>query len=138
MIEQRLRVFLLGVAVLIAVGTPLELLLSEHWGSLPQWIPFILSAASLMAMSAVWWRPGRMSLRVAWWVSLSCVLGGCFGVWEHLEHNVEFAAEIQPNAAWDVLFLEGITGANPLLAPGIFVVVGLLGWAGIWRHPAVA
>jgi hypothetical protein len=47
---------------------------------------------------------------------------GLLGIYEHLENNFKFALEIRPNAVLSNVFWESLSGANPLLAPGILAL----------------
>lgn len=127
--ESRLRTAVWAIAALVCVGTPIELLLTGHWEPGPQLIPFALSIAGLVAIGFAALRPSVATFRAARWTMGLLCAGGLFGMWEHLEHNWTFAAEIDPEAGVSSLVLEAVAGANPLLAPGIFVVIGLLGFA---------
>lgn len=135
-VEQRLRQVIWGAALAILVGTPAELVLTEHWGDPPQWIPFGLSAVGLLAIGAAWLRPSPGTLKALRWAMAVLAMGGIFGMWEHVEHNYAFAAEIGPTKAVTAWMIEAVWGANPLLAPGIYVVAAGLGWGGSLSHPA--
>lgn len=127
--EDTLRRAMLAVAALMAVGTTGELVLAEHTADPVQWVPFVLLATGLAAIVAAAVAPGRatrLALRV---VSAGLMVGCVFGVWEHLEHNYAFEAEIRPGSPASTLIAEAIFGASPLLAPGVVGVVGLLALA---------
>ena len=66
------------------------------------------------------------------------LVGSLFGIYEHLEHNIEFALEIRPNAAVADVFWGALAGANPLLAPGILAFMAILALAATYYHPALA
>ena len=134
--ETRLRHVLWAVTGLICVFAPIELWITGHIEPGPQLIPFVLSGLGLVAVFAGAFRPSPRSLKGTRWVMAAMLLGSVFGVWEHLEHNFEFAAEIAPNAGFQELAIEAVMGANPLLAPGIFAVAAICGWAAAWAHPA--
>lgn len=135
--EARLRGALWALAAAILLGTPAELALMEHWEEPPQWIPFGLSVLGLLAIAAGALAPSRATVKAARWVLGLCAAGGLFGMFEHLEHNAGFAMEIDSTLGGSALVVEAITGANPLLAPGIFVVAALAGLAATWGHPAL-
>jgi len=132
--ETGLRRALLAGCALALIGTVAELAIARHTGSLVQWLPFLLTGAMLPALIAfARWRGGwtRRLLRTA---AVVLLLGGAFGVFEHLEHNAAFEAEIRPEAPSHEVWWEAVFGASPLLAPGIFGVAGLLAAAATWRH----
>jgi ABC-type uncharacterized transport system permease subunit len=136
-IEQRLRRFLLLLSGSICLGTVVELLLAGHWGDLVQWIPFGLSALGLAAISAVWRHPQRKTILALRGVMVLVMLGSIYGVWEHLEGNLGFVREIKPNATTWQWLLGGLTGGNPLLAPGILALAALIALAASYYHPAL-
>src|SRR5687767_5246623 len=94
----RLRRFLLALSALLFCGALVELWLVNHTEDLIQWIPFGLSIAGSLTVLLVLFRPGRITVRVLR-VSMGLVaLGSLFGVYEHVEGNIAFAREIQPNS----------------------------------------
>jgi hypothetical protein len=131
-----LRRALLGLQGLTAAGLIAELLLTGHTESPPQLLPLGACGLSLGALAGLLTRAGQATLRVQRAVGGLCLLVGAFGVFEHLEHNFEFAAEIRPSASAVDLIGPALTGANPLLAPGAVAALGLLALAAAWRHPA--
>lgn len=135
-ILQRLRLFLLVLAGLTCIGTVIELWLTEHLEGTVQLIPFALSGIGLCAILVVLIRPQRGSLLFLRGIMLLMILGSLFGIYEHLEHNLEFELEIRPNAVASDVFMEALSGANPLLAPGILGMAGTLAIAATYYHPA--
>ena len=138
LIVARLRRFLLLVAGLICLGTPVELWLADHLESPAQLIPFALCAAGALAVGAALWRPSRAALLALRGVMALLILGSLFGIYEHLEGNLAFAQEIRPNAAAAVVWLDALRGAAPLLAPGILALAGMLALAATYAHPLLA
>lgn len=136
--ERGLRAFLFASSALACVGAVAELAVIEHFGNPVQLVPFALAAAAIAALAAAWARPSPRSLRALRGVMVVVALGGVFGAWEHVEHNYAFAAEIRPNDPPSELVRDALLGANPLLAPGLFVLIALLGAAGTWRHPVLS
>ncbi len=59
----------------------------------------------------------------------ACIWGSI----EHFKHNLEFELEIRPNAVWTDVFVETISGASPLLAPGILFLAGVLALAALYK-----
>lgn len=64
-------------------------------------------------------------------------LGSVFGLYEHLTHNLTFELDIRPNAAVSDVFLDALSGASPLLAPGILALGAILAIAATYCHPAL-
>lgn len=136
-VEDRFRRFLLLLAACMCVGTIVELVLEEHYEEPTQLIPFVLCTLGLAAIIAVIFRPQRLTIWLLRVVMAVTIAGSLFGVWEHLEGNLGFARDIQPNAAESTVLLDALRGANPLLAPGILALGGILAIAGTYAHPAL-
>lgn len=137
LILARLRRFLLGLAAFICIGTMVELTLTEHWDGPVQLLPFLLAALSLVAIGVVFVRPKRGWLRLLRGIAAVTLVGSLFGIFEHLEHNIEFALEIRPTAVIGDVFLEALAGGNPLLAPGILAFMAVLALAATYYHPTL-
>ena len=131
--ELTLRRGLYAIAALSCVGAGIELVLIGHVDSPPQWIPFVLCVLGLGASGVGLLAPGRFR-RAVIGVAVALALGSAFGVWEHLEHNFGFAKEIQPTAPMSTWLVEAITGANPALSPGVFLIAALSLWLATWRE----
>ena len=115
------------------MGLVAELALLSHWESTPQIVPFALALLAALAAVVRLLRPGPATLWPARGIFALCLLGGAFGIFEHLEHNWDFAAEIDATATTAMLLEEAITGGNPALAPGAFGLLGLMGLLSTWR-----
>ena len=116
---------MLAIAAFIAVGTALELGLEGHWESPVQIVPFVF-AGSCGAVAALGLAEPSGHVRGRRIVGGLSVIAAIFGIWEHLEHNAMFEAEIRPNADASTVWLAAISGGNPLLAPGVTAAMGLL------------
>lgn len=134
---QRYRLFLFLLTGAIFIGVLVELYFTEHTESLPQWIPFVLSGLGLVALVGVLVRPQRAMILALRGVMGLVTLGSFLGIFEHIEHNLEFALEIRPNAVASDVFFEALGGPNPLLAPGILALGALLALAATYYHPAL-
>lgn len=137
-IAQRLRTFLLVVAACLCVGTVVELFFAEHYKEPTQFVPFVLCGLGLVVALAALLRPGRGTLRAVRIVMVLLVAGSLYGVFEHMEGNIEFEREIRPNAALSTILPKALTGASPPLAPGMLALAGTLAIAGTYAHPALA
>lgn len=133
----QLRRFLLALAGFMAAGTLVELAIEKHWGDLVQLIPFVLAGLSLILIVATLLRPQRSVVTGLRWLMVILLAGSLLGVYEHVENNITFAREIHPNADLSAVLLEGVAGANPLLAPGILAFTALLVLAAIYHHPTL-
>ncbi len=136
-VEERLRRFLLGVAVFIFVGTILELWFEEHTEGWIQLIPFGLSILGALVAGVALYVPGRGVLQSLRALMVVIALGSAFGLYEHLEHNIAFELEIRPGAGIGDVFWEALFGASPLLAPGILALGAILALAATYQHPAL-
>jgi hypothetical protein len=136
-ILHRLRVFLLSIAGLLCVGTVLELWLTEHTESAVQLIPFGLCGLGLLAIGAALLRPQRATLLILRLSMGLMAVGSAFGIFEHIEHNLAFELEIRPTATANQVFLDALSGASPLLAPGILALAAVLAIAATYYHPAL-
>lgn len=136
-ILSRLRRFLLGFSALLFGGAAVELWLVEHTKDAVQLIPFVLcglgSAAALIALL----RPRGVTM----WGLRMCMgliaCGSLLGVYLHVDSNISFQREINPNEPPRERLLNALGGASPLLAPGILAVAAVLALAVTYHHPAL-
>jgi hypothetical protein len=136
-VAARLRRFLLLLAVLLCLGTLGELVLTEHMEEPLQLVPFILCGAGLVALGLVLKWPQRKTIWGLRLVMVLMVLGGLFGIYEHLAGNWDFAREINQQASGSELLLSTLTGASPALAPGVLIVTAIVAQAATYFHPAL-
>lgn len=111
-----------GVFALVVLGTAgvcVELAVLEHYGDWNQRIPLAVGGLGLVA--ALWqgFRPGLTALRVWQFTMLLFAGTGLTGITMHLD---VVSDSVSP----------------PLLAPGSFVQLGLLGLLYTFRHPLAA
>jgi hypothetical protein len=133
----RLRQFLLVVSALLFVGTLVELWLTDHMETLVQLIPFALCGLGLISVVAALVSPRRDALLALRALMVLVALGSFFGVYQHLEGNLGFHRELHPNASTGELLSGALSGANPLLAPGILALTASLAIAATYYHPAL-
>lgn len=136
-VEQRLRDFLLIVSGGLSLGTIVELLLAQHYESAVQILPFVLCAIGIIVVAAALWRPWRTTLWLLRGVMAVTILGSLFGIYEHVERNAAFASEIHSGVTGLNIWIETLTGAAPLLAPGMLALAAVLAIAGTYAHPAL-
>ncbi len=134
----RLRRFLLVLSLLLFCGALVELWLVDHTKDLIQWLPFVLCIVGSLAVLLVLFRPGPGTVKVLRVCMVLIALGTLLGIYLHVEGNVLFAQEIQPNSSTTELVLKGLGGANPLLAPGILAVAAIVAVAATYRYTAAA
>lgn len=132
----RLRRFLLLLTVGVCAGIALELAITGHTQSPVQLVPFVLCGLGALTAVLVLFVPNRGSITALRVVMLLSLLGGAFGVFEHLEENVEFAMEIKPAQTQAAPLAAALSGANPPLAPGALGASALIALAAVYAHPA--
>ena len=120
-----------------AAGLTVELALLEHYASFWQTVPLVVLVAGLGTALAVAWRPGRGSIRAFRILMVALVMTGAIGVFLHYDENVTFERELSPEARGLDLVWMALRGATPILAPGAFVQLGLLGLILVYDHPAL-
>jgi hypothetical protein len=108
---------MLGLVGLGTTGICGELVLLEHYGDWNQLIPLVVAGIGLPATLWMAVAPGLTALRVWQFTMLLFVGTGITGITMH----------------YDLL---SDTVNPPLLAPGLFVQLGLLGLLYTLRHPA--
>ena len=120
-----------------AAGLTVELALLEHYASVWQTVPLVVLIFGLGAAIQVARRPGRGSIRFFRIVMVALVITGAIGVFLHSDENVSFERELSPEARGLDLIWMALRGATPILAPGAFVQLGLLGLILVYDHPAL-
>jgi hypothetical protein len=127
---ETLRGWILAVMVLGLVGTVIELILLSHFEQLVQIIPVALIASSVIALAWHVMSRDAMSLKVLMFIMALFIVAGFAGFVAHFHGSAEFALELDPDiGGWD-LFLKVLHAkAPPLLAPGMMLQLGLLGFA---------
>ena len=131
-----LRKFLLASLAIGIVGTAGELVLLGHVESPAQWIPIMALGVAVLVL--VWHAaaPTRATVRTLRLLMLVFVGSGIAGVGLHYDGNVEFERELHPKDEGLLFLQHTVAGATPVLAPGSMVLLGLLGFAHAYRHPA--
>jgi hypothetical protein len=133
-ILKRLRRFLLALAILLFAGAVVELSLVGHTESWLQWIPFVLSAIGSIAAFVVLLRMTPATVRLLRLCMAVIVLGTLFGVYEHITGNVRLEREVNASAATGRLLWRGVSGGNPLLAPGVLALAAVLAVSATYRY----
>jgi hypothetical protein len=121
-----------------SIGTGLELVLLEHMEGVWQNVPLALVVIGCLAFAVLTIRPAIAPLRAFQLTMWLFILSGVAGVLLHYQGNVVFELELNPEAAGWELFRESLKGATPSLAPGTMTLLGALGLAYSYRHPARA
>ena len=131
---RRLRKFLLLLTISLLAGALAELWLVGHTEDPIQLIPFVLAVVAIVVCVLVYFWPSTGTIQVmrAW--MLVVILGTLLGVYLHIEGNVAFEREVDPNAATSRLVWQGLGGGNPLLAPGILAIAALVAMAATYRY----
>ena len=134
-----MRRALLAIFLLGTLGAGVELLLVGHTESWQQWIPLALIGLSLLTLLLQAVVPTAVTVRVFQTAMLLFMLSGGAGVILHYQGKVEFKLESNPALSGLELFREAVLGAAvpPVLAPGFMILLGMLGLAYAYRHPAL-
>lgn len=133
-ILRRLRRFLLLLTVSLFAGALVELWLVGHTEDVIQLVPFVASVVGIVVSLLVFFWPSTGTIHVMRiWMAV-VVLGTLLGVYLHIEGNVAFEREVDPQATTSKLILQGLGGGNPLLAPGILAIAALLALAATYRY----
>ena len=114
---KSLRRGMLGLVALGTAGVWAELVVLEHYTDWNQLIPLVVGGFGLLAAIWIALAPGLAALRVWQFAMLLFVGTGITGITMHFDVVSE-------------------TVDPPLLAPGLFVQLGLLGLLYTFRHPA--
>lgn len=133
-IERQLRRFLLTMAGLAFLATIAELTFVEHTETAIQLVPFFLSGVGAITVLIVSLKPLKKAIVLHRIVMSVILLGGFFGIYEHIEHNFAFELEIRPNAVASDVIWESLSGASPLIAPGILTFAAVLALMATWRQ----
>lgn len=133
-ILQQLRRFLLLLSVMLFGAALVELWLVGHTEDWIQWIPFGLSTAGSIASLLMLFLPGRSTVRILRICMVVVVLGTLFGIYQHIAGNIALEREIDPKATTSRVVSRGLSGGNPLLAPGILAIAAVLALAATYRY----
>ena len=136
LVVTRIRRLLLLTLAFGTVGMGLELLLLGHFESASQVVPLVLLGASVLVLAWHVAAPGRGSVRALQATMMSFIISGGIGIGLHYDGNVEFELEMYPAMRGLELIGNTLTGATPVFAPGTMALLGLVGLAVVYRHPA--
>lgn len=131
---QQLRRFLLALTILLFVGSLAELWLVGHTEDTIQWIPFVLAIGGTICTIVFYLWPNNATSRVLRIWMVIVMLGSALGIYFHVEGNFHFEREIAPRGSTMELLWKALEGGNPLLAPGVLAVAGVLAIAATFRH----
>ena len=131
-----IRRILAAIVLVGSIGTGLELVLLEHMEGVWQNVPLVLIGTGCLTLGVLMIRPAITGLRAFQLTMWLFVASGLAGVLLHYQGNVEFERELSPDAQGWKLFWEALKGATPSLAPGTMTLLGAVGLAYTYRHPA--
>lgn len=130
------RSMLAAIFLLGSLGTAAELVLLEHTEDIWQLVPLVLIGIGCVSLAALTLTRTGVSVRAFQLAMVLFIASGIAGVLLHYQGNVEFELELRPGAAGLELFREAMKGATPALAPGTMILLGALGLAYTYHHPA--
>jgi hypothetical protein len=133
----RVRQLLQATLLIGLLGMTAELLLLGHFESISQIIPLALLGIGLAVV--VWHlaAPGTASVRALQGTMVLFIVSGGIGIGLHYDGNVAFELEMYPSMTGLELIGNTLSGATPVLAPGTMALLGLVGLALVYRHPAL-
>jgi hypothetical protein len=132
-----IRRILLWALVAGLVGTLLELLLIGHDEMATQLAPVVLLGAGILVAAWALLAPRPTSIRALQLLMVVFVGSGIIGIVLHYQGNEAFELEMSPSRAGMSLISKTLTGATPVLAPGSMSLLGVVGLAFTYRHPAL-
>jgi hypothetical protein len=118
-------------------GTLFELLLIGHDEMATQWAPLVLLGLGILVAAATLMAPRAPIVRTLQVLMVMFVASGIIGIVLHYQGNEAFELEMSPSRAGMSLISKTLTGATPVLAPGSMSLLGLVGLAFAYRHPAI-
>ena len=133
-----LRTILLVILLVGLVGTEAELLLLGHTEGAWPVSPIVLIAVSLAVLAWYGVAGNPASLHALRGVMALLLVAGIVGLWLHFASNVEWARESNPSLGGVALYRAALSGAMPVLAPGVMIQLSLLGLAYTYRHPVLS
>ena len=132
-----LRRLLLGILLFGQVGTAAELLLIGHDEDVWQLIPLVVLGVAILTGLAVLVRgfaAGAVRTRLFRGTMVLLMLSGGTGSVLHYRANREFKLEMDPSLRGWALFSSVVQAkAPPALAPGYMILLGVLGFACVFR-----
>ena len=134
-VDGRIRGWLLALSAIIFPVTVIELYLTEHFEDTQQYIPFVVSGlgfAAVVLFALLRNKPMMWVLRL---VMVAVIGASLLGMYYHLSGNFAFELDIRPNATRDEVVMDALRGANPLLAPGILAIAGLISLIATYEFP---
>lgn len=120
------------------LGTIAELVAAKHYQSSVQFVPFALCAAGFIAVLAAWRRPDRRTLMTVRAMLIVIALGSVWGIWEHVEGNLEFVHEVRPHADTATVIRSTLQGGAPILAPAALAAAAATGIAATYASVVLA
>ena len=132
-----LRRRLLFTLLIGMLGMGTELLFIGHIDGAFQLTPLTLIAAGLVATCWCVAAPGRLAARTVQTLMVLFIVSGLLGVVLHVRGNIEFARETYPDMTRAEFMRRTLAGATPVLAPGSMLLLGLVGLALMYHHPAL-
>ncbi len=124
----RIRRALLVVAGFLFAGTIGELIAVKHYDGNVNvlLLPFLLCGLGLVGLLvAVRVHDTRAVIAVRLLMA-GIAASSLIGVYQHLNGNAEFARELHPKSTTWELLKAGMTGRDPLMAPGILAVAAIV------------
>jgi hypothetical protein len=102
-----------------------------------QLAPQVLLVAGILVAGWAQIASNGAAIRILQLLMVVFVASGIIGIVLHYQGNEAFELEMSPSRAGMSLVSKTLTGATPVLAPGSMSLLGLVGLAFAYRHPAL-
>lgn len=117
---------LLYLSALVLIGVAGTLALTGHTDGWVELAPLAISALGILAIGNVLYEPDRSARGLLWVTSILLAIGGCYGIYIHIDQNLDEARAIEPTTGvFDAIF-DSIDATSALIAPALLVVAAAL------------
>jgi len=120
-----------------SAGMLLELILIGHDEMAVQLAPLVLLGIGILVAAWALIASNSAAIRILQLLMVVFIASGIIGIALHYKGNEAFELEMSPSRAGMSLVSKTLTGATPVLAPGSMSLLGLVGLAFAYRHPAL-
>jgi len=122
-LHRRVLLYLSGLVLTVVVGT---LALTGHTQGWVELTPLAISCLGLIAIGNVLYEPDRSARALLWLTCALIAIGGCYGIYVHIDQNLDAARTIEPNASLFAAIGSSLTGSSPLIAPALLIAASVL------------
>jgi hypothetical protein len=139
-----LRRSMLGLAAAGILATAGELATLRHWTTTLQLIPWFVLAVCAIGVLIIAFGGSRQMIRVVRFICIAGVVGGLYGVFDHIKENYDAAIlDYHYTDRWPHMSLisklwaagSGSVGPAPVLAPAVLTQIALCMALATLHHP---